>query len=170
MLWSYPRPAVKAYHMDIYPRTNDRCKRLIIAMDAAIGMDYLHGKNIVHFDLKCENLLVIMRDLHRPITMYAGDREQLSPCIAVVYGSSLLNMLVEVERLFKDEATKEKYEHARMASFVGAMAMTLGPKGMAQPEFLPPMLEVVQGSTNLESIEIIKKVSGSLNDSFLDAE
>ncbi|KAG8378025.1 hypothetical protein BUALT_Bualt08G0095300 [Buddleja alternifolia] len=41
-----------------------------------------------------------------------------------------------VESLFKDEATEEKGERARMASFVGAMAIadlvktTLGPKGM----------------------------------------
>ncbi|GJT48096.1 retrovirus-related pol polyprotein from transposon TNT 1-94 [Tanacetum coccineum] len=44
--------------------------------------------------------------------------------------------LSQVEILFKDEATEEKGEHARMASFVGAMAIadlvktTLGPKGM----------------------------------------
>ena len=36
-------------------------------MDAAFGMEYLRGKNIMHFDLKCENLLVNMRDPQRPI-------------------------------------------------------------------------------------------------------
>lgn len=41
-------------------------------MDVAFGMEYLHGKNIVHFDLKSDNLLVNLRDPHRPICKVSG--------------------------------------------------------------------------------------------------
>ncbi|KAG2487029.1 hypothetical protein HYH03_014275 [Edaphochlamys debaryana] len=41
--------------------------RVAIALQAARGMEYLHGQFVVHFDLKCDNLLCDLRDPVRPV-------------------------------------------------------------------------------------------------------
>ncbi|EFJ42097.1 hypothetical protein VOLCADRAFT_121569 [Volvox carteri f. nagariensis] len=41
--------------------------RAAIALQAARGMEYLHGQYLVHFDLKCDNLLCDLRDPSRPV-------------------------------------------------------------------------------------------------------
>ncbi|XP_052183976.1 uncharacterized protein LOC127796001 [Diospyros lotus] len=90
-------------------RTIDRRKRLIIAMDVAFGMEYLHGKNIVHFDLKSHNLLVNMRDPQRPVckigdfglskikqrTMVSGGLRGTIPWMAPELFDSDKNMVTE---------------------------------------------------------------------------
>jgi serine/threonine protein kinase len=38
-----------------------------MAVQAARGMEYLHSQAVVHFDLKCDNLLCDLRDLQRPV-------------------------------------------------------------------------------------------------------
>ena len=48
-------------------RTIDDRKKIIIAMNAACGMEYLHENNLTHFNLKSHNLLVNMTDPLRPV-------------------------------------------------------------------------------------------------------
>ncbi|DBA94196.1 hypothetical protein WJX77_007431 [Trebouxia sp. C0004] len=50
-----------------YRIPNDRRVRAAIALQAARGMEYLHSRRVVHFDLKCDNLLCDLRDLNRPV-------------------------------------------------------------------------------------------------------
>lgn len=46
---------------------NDKRLRAYIALQAAYGMEYLHLHFMVHFDLKCDNLLCDLRDLNKPV-------------------------------------------------------------------------------------------------------
>eukprot|EP00210_Caulerpa_lentillifera_P004364 g4162.t1 len=41
--------------------------KIAVALQAALGMDFLHYRKVIHFDLKCENLLCDLRDLDNPI-------------------------------------------------------------------------------------------------------
>ena len=50
-------------------------------MDVVFGMEYLHGKNIVHFDLKSDNLLVNLRDPHRPICKVSDFASDMLPTL-----------------------------------------------------------------------------------------
>ncbi len=36
-------------------------------MDVVFEMEYLYNKNTIHFNLKCEEILVNMQDPHKPI-------------------------------------------------------------------------------------------------------
>ncbi|CAI9267081.1 unnamed protein product [Lactuca saligna] len=85
----------------------DRRKRLLIMQDVAVGMEYLHWKNIVHFDLKCENLLVNLGDPHRPVckigdfglsrikrnTLVSGEVRGTIPLMALELFSVLNNLI-----------------------------------------------------------------------------
>ncbi|CAD5177211.1 unnamed protein product [Musa acuminata subsp. malaccensis] len=123
-------------------RTIDRRKRLIIAMDVAFGMEYLHGKNIVHFDLKCENLLVNMRDPHRPIckigdlglskvkqhTLVSGGLRGTLPWMAPELLSGKSNMVSEKIDVYSFGIVmwelltgEEPYADMRCASIIGGI-------------------------------------------------
>lgn len=49
------------------PESKERTNH--IGMDGAFRMDYLHNKNILHFDLKSDILLINLRDPQLPICM-----------------------------------------------------------------------------------------------------
>lgn len=41
--------------------------KVAVALRAARGMEFLHNRKVIHFDLKCENLLCDLRDLDNPV-------------------------------------------------------------------------------------------------------
>ncbi|KAK9902160.1 hypothetical protein WJX75_006376 [Coccomyxa subellipsoidea] len=58
--------------------------RAAIALQAARGMEYLHSRHVVHFDLKCDNLLADLRDPSRPAaaTFMSGNMRGTMPWMA----------------------------------------------------------------------------------------
>ncbi|KAJ0984833.1 hypothetical protein J5N97_003189 [Dioscorea zingiberensis] len=76
---------------DTFSRTLDHRKRLLIAMDVAFGMEYLHGKNIVHFDLKSDNLLINLRDPQRPICKATDSQFSCPDLELIIVGHVILH-------------------------------------------------------------------------------
>jgi hypothetical protein len=60
-------PATPLQGLQALPNLDPRRLRASIALQAARGMEYLHSQCMVHFDLKCDNLLCDLRDLLRPV-------------------------------------------------------------------------------------------------------
>ncbi|KAG9447401.1 hypothetical protein H6P81_013529 [Aristolochia fimbriata] len=49
-------------------RVLDWWTRIRIARDVALGMEYLHANNVVHFDIKSDNIFVNLRDAQHPVS------------------------------------------------------------------------------------------------------
>ncbi|KAG9445271.1 hypothetical protein H6P81_016611 [Aristolochia fimbriata] len=101
------------------------CHSLMISSTSLMVLLTLQGGG---FFLQCESISLYGKRTCPPKSL----RLSLSNEELVI----VLRANMAIEKIFKDEATEEKGERARMASFVGAMAVadllktTLGPKGM----------------------------------------
>jgi serine/threonine protein kinase len=53
--------------LQVHPAHGTLLMRTRIALEAAYGMHYLHNQGVVHFDLKCDNLLCDVRNPSKPL-------------------------------------------------------------------------------------------------------
>ena len=60
-MWN-PEPSLASTHN----RLLSSCSHPFQPALCAPGMEYLHGRHVVHFDLKCDNLLADLRDPASP--------------------------------------------------------------------------------------------------------